>query len=316
MIQRIVLASRQSALGLLLLACQGGSADVPASSESRCVGSAVTVEQCAFELARASGEPAECEKLPPSERRHKDDCLVDVAQQRSEPNICLMVRDQGRRASCLLELAIELRSVQACSIDPTSLQQDWCRRKVAELVGNVDHCLMINDTKQKIDCVNAVVDNLHDPSLCAKLSDIQARELCAEKLAVDHDDPAGQCGTVQDLFRRNRCLANAAVRNPSLCDKLTAGAAEADQCYQQAFRFNGGAFLDSTTCNGLPGIRRDECIASLAIARKDPLQCSVVRDLELRGKCLGRLRDDSVNACTAAAYDFDRACLAQFGAKK
>lgn len=249
-------------------------------------GNVVQKDECFLEVARKNGDMDACRKI--YSIGTVDDCYGIFAS--SSLDACKMVNDAGKRAECLTQNAVRLKSDQACSL----IENDELRGKCLTLV--VPPCMLVMDEgKRELclalekgnvsqctteGCLRGYAQNRSDEGACAMLSSQADRFSC---IAVVRKDVSA-CKLASLAPVQDACVENASEELGSLegCALGTAGSDYVNRCYLHFAVKNA----DMSVCRKAePEERRDWCYLQFAGMTANVSSCPRVIETLNRISC-------------------------------
>ncbi|MCX8195380.1 MAG: hypothetical protein N3G22_04730 [Candidatus Micrarchaeota archaeon] len=153
-------------------------------------------------------------------------CLIDLAKIKEDPSICekIVTDDPFDRAYCYIVFA------------------EWKK--------DVSHCVVINDSIYKDDCIGIVAGATKDASLCSKINSPGIQERCFTELAILNED-ASICDYINISYAvrgKDPCLTYVALlkNQESMCDQLHYSDWK-NFCYKQLSKARKDTILCTTT---------------------------------------------------------------------
>ncbi len=174
---------------------------------------------CYEEVAKQTEDPSICAEITTSGK--KDDCYSAMAAELEDPSICLEISSGNDMDDCIYNYIYDYASWGGYYMDDWSIcdefsapkwEQSYCYQEAAEDTGDLTYCDKITVeggyyySYSKSSCYATVAKDKSNPSLCAKLSDMEDRDDCYYSYAVTYPYKEEVCDNIVDTNLKEDCV--------------------------------------------------------------------------------------------------------------
>lgn len=277
-------------------------------------GNIVQKDECFASLARSESDPEICRRIYSIEKLDacyasfagmgqsictkitdagmKADCLLQNALRAKDEDICGLIENVGKRASCLEQvvppcmLVADIEKRELCfaleKSDYTLCKADSCFEEYAKNKSDANACQLISAPVEKYSCIAIVGRSV---ALCGNDGFLKSasKDSCVEKASKELGDVAG-CGfATPGSEYSNRCYLHFAIEggDMDICRKCHTEE-NRDSCYM-------GYALQAANVSSCPkvinSLNRIDCYFKAARGNRMPSLCNPIATFQERSSC-------------------------------